>query len=102
MLLVHFGFIFTVINFPRESESFAGWCDSCWSGFELEDRQLVIFLSCPLFRGKGASAFSPSHPLLPLRQKQQKAVQGEDPPGEKHRSPRPIPLSGGRHIVVST
>ncbi|KAJ1077916.1 hypothetical protein K5549_011243 [Capra hircus] len=36
--------------------------------------------------GKGASAFSPSHPLLPLRQKQQKAVQGEDPPDQRHRS----------------
>uniref|UniRef100_A0A8C5S028 Calmodulin regulated spectrin associated protein 1 n=1 Tax=Laticauda laticaudata TaxID=8630 RepID=A0A8C5S028_LATLA len=28
--------------------------------------------------GKGSPAFSPSHPLLPLRQKQQKTVQGED------------------------
>nr|XP_020744038.1 calmodulin-regulated spectrin-associated protein 1 isoform X8 [Odocoileus virginianus texanus] len=36
--------------------------------------------------GKGASAFSPSHPLLPLRQKQQKTVQGEDPPDQRHRS----------------
>ncbi|XP_066222764.1 calmodulin-regulated spectrin-associated protein 1 isoform X1 [Saccopteryx leptura] len=36
--------------------------------------------------GKGASAFSPSHPLLPLRQKQQKPVQGEDPPDQRHRS----------------
>nr|XP_051686948.1 calmodulin-regulated spectrin-associated protein 1 isoform X4 [Oryctolagus cuniculus] len=37
-------------------------------------------------RGRGASAFSPSHPLLPLRQKQQKPVQGEDPSGQRHRS----------------
>ena len=51
MFLVHFGFIFTVIYFPRESESFAGRCDSCWSGFELEDQQLVIFLSHPLCLG---------------------------------------------------
>lgn len=44
----------------------------------------VVFLSVlsPKFRGKGASTFSPSHPLLPLRQKQQKTVQGEDPPGK--------------------
>ncbi|KAF7486989.1 calmodulin-regulated spectrin-associated protein 1 [Marmota monax] len=36
--------------------------------------------------GKGTSAFSPSHPLLPLRQKQQKAVQAEDSPDQRHRS----------------
>ncbi|XP_047380641.1 calmodulin-regulated spectrin-associated protein 1 isoform X1 [Sciurus carolinensis] len=36
--------------------------------------------------GKGTSAFSPSHPLLPLRQKQQKAVQAEDTPDQRHRS----------------
>ncbi|XP_055255497.1 calmodulin-regulated spectrin-associated protein 1 isoform X2 [Moschus berezovskii] len=36
--------------------------------------------------GKAASAFSPAHPLLPLRQKQQKTVQGEDPPDQRHRS----------------
>ncbi|XP_077004898.1 calmodulin-regulated spectrin-associated protein 1 isoform X3 [Tamandua tetradactyla] len=35
--------------------------------------------------GKGTSAFSPSHPLLPLRQKQQKP-QGEDSPDQRHRS----------------
>nr|XP_014596577.2 calmodulin-regulated spectrin-associated protein 1-like [Equus caballus] len=35
--------------------------------------------------GKGASAFSPSHPLLPLRQKQQKTMQGEESPNEQHR-----------------
>ncbi|XP_037652875.1 calmodulin-regulated spectrin-associated protein 1 isoform X2 [Choloepus didactylus] len=37
---------------------------------------------CP---GKGSSAFSPSHPLLPLRQKQQ-TPQGEDSPDLRHRS----------------
>uniref|UniRef100_A0A8D0MTR7 CKK domain-containing protein n=1 Tax=Sus scrofa TaxID=9823 RepID=A0A8D0MTR7_PIG len=36
--------------------------------------------------GRGASAFSPSHPLLPLRQKQQKAMQGEEPLDPRHRS----------------
>ncbi|XP_043913841.1 calmodulin-regulated spectrin-associated protein 1 isoform X4 [Protopterus annectens] len=36
--------------------------------------------------GKGSPAFSPSHPLLPLRQKQQKALQGEDSSGPRHRS----------------
>uniref|UniRef100_G1QB47 Calmodulin regulated spectrin associated protein 1 n=1 Tax=Myotis lucifugus TaxID=59463 RepID=G1QB47_MYOLU len=36
--------------------------------------------------GRGASAFSPSHPLLPLRQRQQRAAPGEDPPDERHRS----------------
>nr|KAF6483417.1 calmodulin regulated spectrin associated protein 1 [Rousettus aegyptiacus] len=36
--------------------------------------------------GRGASAFSPSHPLLPLRQKQQKTAPGEDAPGQRHRS----------------
>lgn len=34
------------------------------------------------FSGKGTAAFSPSHPLLPLRQKQQKSIQGEDIPGK--------------------
>ncbi|EPQ17409.1 Calmodulin-regulated spectrin-associated protein 1 [Myotis brandtii] len=36
--------------------------------------------------GRGASAFSPSHPLLPLRQRQQRVAPGEDPPDERHRS----------------
>ncbi|XP_057610747.1 calmodulin-regulated spectrin-associated protein 1 isoform X2 [Chionomys nivalis] len=36
--------------------------------------------------GKGASTFSPSHPLLPLRQKQQKVSQAEDVPDQRHRS----------------
>ncbi|XP_008840154.1 calmodulin-regulated spectrin-associated protein 1 isoform X1 [Nannospalax galili] len=36
--------------------------------------------------GKGASTFSPAHPLLPLRQKQQKAAQAEDTPDQRHRS----------------
>uniref|UniRef100_A0A8C3QRP1 Calmodulin regulated spectrin associated protein 1 n=1 Tax=Cyanoderma ruficeps TaxID=181631 RepID=A0A8C3QRP1_9PASS len=41
----------------------------------------------PDYLGKGGSpAFSPSHPLLPLRQKQQKSLQGEDSPGQRHRS----------------
>ncbi|XP_027597132.2 calmodulin-regulated spectrin-associated protein 1 isoform X1 [Pipra filicauda] len=41
----------------------------------------------PEYLGKGGSpAFSPSHPLLPLRQKQQKSLQGEDSPGQRHRS----------------
>ncbi|XP_011368294.1 calmodulin-regulated spectrin-associated protein 1 [Pteropus vampyrus] len=35
---------------------------------------------------KDASALSPSHPLLPLRQKQQKTVPSEDAPGQRHRS----------------
>ncbi|KAM6169329.1 calmodulin-regulated spectrin-associated protein 1 isoform 2-T2 [Rhynchocyon petersi] len=38
---------------------------------------------CP---GKGMSAFSPPHPLLPLRQRQQKPLQGEDSPDPRHRS----------------
>uniref|UniRef100_A0A8C3WNM9 Calmodulin regulated spectrin associated protein 1 n=1 Tax=Catagonus wagneri TaxID=51154 RepID=A0A8C3WNM9_9CETA len=36
--------------------------------------------------GKGASAFSPSYPLLPLRQKQQKTMQGEETLDQRHRS----------------
>ncbi|OPJ67651.1 calmodulin-regulated spectrin-associated protein 1 isoform B [Patagioenas fasciata monilis] len=41
----------------------------------------------PDYLGKGGNpAFSPSHPLLPLRQKQQKSLQGEDSPGHRHRS----------------
>ncbi|XP_048202045.1 calmodulin-regulated spectrin-associated protein 1 isoform X2 [Perognathus longimembris pacificus] len=40
----------------------------------------------PEYLGKGASAFSPSHPLLPLRQRQQKAAQAEDTPDQRHRS----------------
>ncbi|XP_004848934.1 calmodulin-regulated spectrin-associated protein 1 isoform X3 [Heterocephalus glaber] len=36
--------------------------------------------------GKGTSAFSSSHPLLPLRQKQQKAAQAEETPDQRHRS----------------
>ncbi|CAJ0943831.1 unnamed protein product, partial [Ranitomeya imitator] len=36
--------------------------------------------------GKGSAAFSPSHPLLPLRQKQQKTVQSEDSPSDRDRS----------------
>ncbi|XP_058843027.1 calmodulin-regulated spectrin-associated protein 1-B isoform X1 [Acipenser ruthenus] len=35
---------------------------------------------------KGSPAYSLSHPLLPLRQKQQKSLQGEDSPGLRHRS----------------
>ncbi|KAM5299557.1 calmodulin-regulated spectrin-associated protein 1 isoform 2-T2 [Ctenodactylus gundi] len=38
------------------------------------------------YLGKGACAFSPSHPLLPLRQKQQKAAQAEDTPDQRQRS----------------
>ncbi|XP_061055605.1 calmodulin-regulated spectrin-associated protein 1 isoform X3 [Eubalaena glacialis] len=45
-----------------------------------------LHLEEPELLGKGPSAFSPSHPLLPLRQKQQKTVQGEDPPDQRHRS----------------
>ncbi|XP_045418018.1 calmodulin-regulated spectrin-associated protein 1 isoform X1 [Lemur catta] len=40
----------------------------------------------PEYLGRGAAAFSPPHPLLPLRQRQQKAVQGEDLPDQRHRS----------------
>ncbi|XP_008068850.1 calmodulin-regulated spectrin-associated protein 1 isoform X2 [Carlito syrichta] len=40
----------------------------------------------PEYLGRGAAAFSPSHPLLPLRQKQQKTMQGEDSPDQRHRS----------------
>ncbi|KAL4689599.1 hypothetical protein H8959_012390 [Pygathrix nigripes] len=40
----------------------------------------------PEYLGKGTAAFSPSHPLLPLRQKQQKSIQGEDIPDQRHRS----------------
>ncbi|XP_061459739.1 calmodulin-regulated spectrin-associated protein 1 isoform X2 [Rhineura floridana] len=36
--------------------------------------------------GKGSPAFNPSHPLLPLRQKQQKSLQGEDSSDQRHRS----------------
>ncbi|XP_058861722.1 calmodulin-regulated spectrin-associated protein 1 isoform X6 [Acipenser ruthenus] len=35
---------------------------------------------------KGSPSYSLSHPLLPLRQKQQKSLQGEDSPGLRHRS----------------
>ncbi|XP_053336659.1 calmodulin-regulated spectrin-associated protein 1-B isoform X1 [Clarias gariepinus] len=35
---------------------------------------------------KGSSSFSPSHPLLPLRQRQQKSQQGEDAAGCRNRS----------------
>ncbi|KAL6465463.1 hypothetical protein MHYP_G00255960 [Metynnis hypsauchen] len=35
---------------------------------------------------KGSSSFSPSHPLLPLRQRQQKAQQGEDASASRNRS----------------
>ncbi|NXR55254.1 CAMP1 protein, partial [Hippolais icterina] len=45
----------------------------------------ALLLPCPLGKG-GSPAFSPSHPLLPLRQKQQKSLQGEDSPGHRHRS----------------
>ncbi|XP_051836313.1 calmodulin-regulated spectrin-associated protein 1 isoform X3 [Antechinus flavipes] len=38
------------------------------------------------YLGKGSPAFSPSHPLLPLRQKQQKTIQGEDNQDQRHRS----------------
>ncbi|XP_074066775.1 calmodulin-regulated spectrin-associated protein 1 isoform X2 [Macrotis lagotis] len=38
------------------------------------------------YPGKGSPAFSPSHPLLPLRQKQQKTIQGEDTQDQRHRS----------------
>ncbi|XP_038600558.1 calmodulin-regulated spectrin-associated protein 1 isoform X1 [Tachyglossus aculeatus] len=38
------------------------------------------------YLGKGAPAFSPSHPLLPLRQKQQKTLQGDDGSDQRHRS----------------
>ena len=56
----------------------------------LETDTLVILFSCSFpFRGKGASAFSPSHPLLPLRQRQQKTAQGEGLPGK---SARPLHL----------
>uniref|UniRef100_A0A2K6GN59 Calmodulin regulated spectrin associated protein 1 n=2 Tax=Propithecus coquereli TaxID=379532 RepID=A0A2K6GN59_PROCO len=40
----------------------------------------------PEYLGKGTAAFSPPHPLLPLRQRQQKTVQGEDTPDQRHRS----------------
>nr|XP_004654146.2 calmodulin-regulated spectrin-associated protein 1 isoform X2 [Jaculus jaculus] len=40
----------------------------------------------PEYLGKGTSTFSPSHPLLPLRQKQQKAAQAEETPDQRHRS----------------
>ncbi|XP_075691215.1 calmodulin-regulated spectrin-associated protein 1 isoform X2 [Rhinoderma darwinii] len=36
--------------------------------------------------GKGSTAFSPSHPLLPLRQKQQKTVQSDESPSHRDRS----------------
>lgn len=36
--------------------------------------------------GKGSTAFSPSHPLLPLRQKQQKPVQADESPSHRDRS----------------
>ncbi|KAE8582324.1 hypothetical protein XENTR_v10020081 [Xenopus tropicalis] len=36
--------------------------------------------------GKGCTVFSPSHPLLPLRQKQQKSVQPEESPNHRDRA----------------
>ncbi|XP_032334643.1 LOW QUALITY PROTEIN: calmodulin-regulated spectrin-associated protein 1 [Camelus ferus] len=53
---------------------------------QAEGHRHHLHLEEPEHLGKGASAFSPSHPLLPLRQKQQKTVQGEDPPDQRHRS----------------
>ncbi|XP_042335024.1 calmodulin-regulated spectrin-associated protein 1 isoform X1 [Sceloporus undulatus] len=38
------------------------------------------------YLGKGSPAFSPAHPLLPLRQKQQKSLQGEDSSAQRNRS----------------
>ncbi|XP_075415905.1 calmodulin-regulated spectrin-associated protein 1 isoform X2 [Tenrec ecaudatus] len=35
---------------------------------------------------RGTSTFSPSYPLLPLRQRQQKTLQGDDGPDQRHRS----------------
>ncbi|XP_039075565.1 calmodulin-regulated spectrin-associated protein 1 isoform X2 [Hyaena hyaena] len=40
----------------------------------------------PEHLGKGASAFSPSHPLLPLRQRQQKTTQGDGLADQRLRS----------------
>ncbi|XP_041095621.1 calmodulin-regulated spectrin-associated protein 1-B isoform X2 [Polyodon spathula] len=40
----------------------------------------------PDLLSKGSPAYSLSHPLLPLRQKQQKSLQGEESPGLRHRS----------------
>ncbi|XP_058158721.1 calmodulin-regulated spectrin-associated protein 1 isoform X1 [Dasypus novemcinctus] len=45
--------------------------------------------------GKGASAFSPAHPLLPLRQKQK--PQGEDSPDQRHRSNSLTQVDGQPH-----
>ncbi|XP_041727498.2 calmodulin-regulated spectrin-associated protein 1-B-like isoform X1 [Coregonus clupeaformis] len=42
--------------------------------------------SDPLNKGGPGEAFSPSHPLLPLRQRQQKQQQGEDGSGTRNRS----------------
>ncbi|KAM5145897.1 calmodulin-regulated spectrin-associated protein 1 [Mantella aurantiaca] len=36
--------------------------------------------------GKGSTAFSPSHPLLPLRQKQQKTVHSDESPSHRDRA----------------
>ncbi|KAM7092726.1 calmodulin-regulated spectrin-associated protein 1 isoform 1-T1 [Molossus nigricans] len=62
---------------------------------ELQPSTPLLAEGCPRYHlhpeepehlGKGASAFSPSHPLLPLRQRQQRPVPGEDPPDQRHRS----------------
>ncbi|KAK2509538.1 hypothetical protein MC885_001085 [Smutsia gigantea] len=42
--------------------------------------------------GKGASAFSPPHPLLPLRQRQHKVTQGDDSPGRPVSQPAAFAL----------
>lgn len=74
-------------------------CSSFYIGFWTWRMLTRWFFSPILFpsRGKGASAFSPSHPLLPLRQKQQKTVQGEDPPGRNALSTFSILLLSSSH-----
>ncbi|XP_039619783.1 calmodulin-regulated spectrin-associated protein 1-B isoform X3 [Polypterus senegalus] len=46
-----------------------------------------LIQNCPdICNSKSSSGVSPSHPLLPLRQKQQKTIQSEETPGLRHRS----------------
>ncbi|GAA6083927.1 calmodulin-regulated spectrin-associated protein 1-B isoform X2, partial [Tachysurus ichikawai] len=54
------------------------------AGRSLRDRFLGDNAFC--FSNKGNSTFSPTHPLLPLRQRQQKSQQGEDASGCRNRS----------------
>ncbi|KAM3910956.1 calmodulin-regulated spectrin-associated protein 1 isoform 2-T2 [Leptodactylus fuscus] len=65
----------------------AGTADSHSLAHSTSDSSSRIYLQPEdVENGKGSGAFSPSHPLLPLRQKQQKTVQSDDSPSHRDRS----------------